>query len=410
MFRRTYRFFAKIPPEVEVQNWRFYLVSNFANTLGLVMQLFWLIFYLVMDLPELLAVTGVATLIMGINAGLIRRNQLYLAAVLVVVVLVGQFSFVTRYLGLGLEFQYYILLIAIFPLNISGAHSWLKYVLFTVCLGAFIGVEFLFDAAVPIVDLKSEVAFGIRIFNMTSSFIALGIYAIFYNYAINRTDDRLEEMYEEAESLLHNILPQPIAEELKEDPHAIATKYPAVSVVFADLVGFTQLSTRMKPIELVNLLNDIFSRFDDLAEKHGMEKIKTIGDAYMVVAGLPKVVADHAPRSARMALDMLEEVKVFNLAEDTRLAIRVGIASGEVVAGVIGKKKFSYDLWGDTVNTASRMESHGLPDKIQVCASTHHLLRDEFELEERGTIEVKGKGAMRTWFLLRPVENGAAFP
>jgi class 3 adenylate cyclase len=223
---------------------------------------------------------------------------------------------------------------------------------------------------------------------------------MYFNYAMNTTEKRLEEMYEEAESLLHNILPEPIARRLKDDPHAIADKYPAVSVIFADLVGFTELSVKIGPVQLVEFLNNIFSHFDDLADKLGIEKIKTIGDAYMAVAGLPEQVPDHAGRCADMALGILKALELFNASEGTHLAIRIGIDSGSVVAGVIGKTKFSYDLWGDTVNTASRMESHSIPGHIQVSDRTYQLLKDKYRFENRGPLSVKGKGEMNTWFLL----------
>ena len=165
-------------------------------------------------------------------------------------------------------------------------------------------------------------------------------------------------------------------------------------------MGFTPLSVTMNPIELVELLNQIFSGFDLLCERHGLEKIKTIGDAYMAVGGIPNPRADHAEAIAEMALDMQQEIALFNVKNKKFFSIRVGIHSGPVVAGVIGIKKFIYDLWGDTVNLASRMESHGLSWRIQVSEVTYNLLKNKYLLQERGIIEVKGKGAMKTYLLL----------
>ena len=169
--------------------------------------------------------------------------------------------------------------------------------------------------------------------------------------------------------------------------------------MFADLVGFTEFSAKRNAKELVELLNVIFSKFDQLTEQHGLEKIKTIGDAYMVVAGLPTARADHAEAIAKMALDMQQAIVKVNAETGTTFSIRIGINSGPVVAGVIGLKKFSYDLWGDTVNTASRMESQGIPGAIQVTAQTYERLRDRYLFEERGVISVKGKGEMITYLL-----------
>lgn len=203
----------------------------------------------------------------------------------------------------------------------------------------------------------------------------------------------------QTERLLHNILPARIAERLKKAQSAIAESFDEVTVMFADIVGFTEISARRSATELVELLNLIFSKFDQLSELHGLEKIKTIGDAYMVVGGLPVPQSDHAEAIVEMALDMQKGVSEFNAETGEALQIRIGINSGPVVAGVIGTKKFIYDLWGDTVNTASRMESHGIPGTIQVTASTYELLRDKYIFTVRGPINIKGKGPMTTYML-----------
>lgn len=204
---------------------------------------------------------------------------------------------------------------------------------------------------------------------------------------------------EKSEKLLLNILPASIAEQLKHRPDTIADSFDKVAVLFADIVGFTELATRISPIELVDLLNQIFSIFDKLAEKHQLEKIKTIGDAYLVVSGLPVPRQDYMEAIANMALDMQEAIKLFNAETGQTFRMRIGISSGPVVAGVIGLKKFVYDLWGDTVNTASRLESHGIPDYIQVCNTTYECLKQEYLLLERGKIQIKGKGEMLTYLL-----------
>lgn len=210
----------------------------------------------------------------------------------------------------------------------------------------------------------------------------------------------LRQEREQTERLLLNILPKPIADRLKQQETTIADNFASVTVMFADIVGFTELSGQILPTELVEILNEIFSEFDQLAEKHGLEKIKTIGDAYMVVGGIPKPQPNHASAIAEMALDMQAAIRQFQQETGKALNIRIGIHSGPVVAGVIGIKKFIYDLWGDTVNISSRMESHDLPGMIQVSAATYELLREQFVFEERGEIHIKGKGAMTTYLLL----------
>ncbi len=173
-----------------------------------------------------------------------------------------------------------------------------------------------------------------------------------------------------------------------------------MTILFADIVKFTELSSQVSPEELVSLLNEIFSAFDRLTERYGLEKIKTIGDAYMVAGGIPNTRPDHAEAVANMALDMRLEIAEFNKRNNCNCNIRIGINTGPVVAGVIGTKKFIYDLWGDTVNVASRMESHGMPGAIQVTADTYEMLRDRFEFEPRGKITIKGKGEMMTYLLI----------
>jgi class 3 adenylate cyclase len=208
----------------------------------------------------------------------------------------------------------------------------------------------------------------------------------------------IEQM--KSEKLMLNILPKPIADRLKKGEKSIAGSYPEVTVIFSDLVGFTKMSAQKTAPELVKLLNDIFSRFDKRAELLGLEKIKTIGDAYMAVGGLPIPRTDHAEIVADMAIGMFKDLAEFNVEYQQDIQMRIGMHSGPVVAGVIGFTKFSYDLWGNTVNTASRMESTAENGRIQVTAITKELLKENFELEERELIECKGLGPMLTSYLI----------
>ena len=205
---------------------------------------------------------------------------------------------------------------------------------------------------------------------------------------------------EKSSKLLLNILPKEIAEILKNENRLVADAYPEASILFADLVGFTPLSNQLSPIEMVQLLNEVYSHFDLLVEKYGVEKIRTIGDNYMVASGVPVSRSDHAQVLAQMALGISDFMASFPPVKGKQLQFRIGINSGPLVAGVVGKKKFQYDVWGNTVNIASRMESQGIPGKIQVTRATYALIKDDFEFEVRGVINVKGKGEMETWFLV----------
>ncbi len=269
--------------------------------------------------------------------------------------------------------------------------------------GAYVLLVVLASVIQRSLDVSNELSTGMILLFFVMNIV--GVSAITFVtllYFAGQKDDALRLLGIErgkSDRLLLNVLPREVADVLREENRTIAEHCDDVSVLFADIVGFTSLSERLSPGELVELLNEIFSQFDALADRYGVEKIRTIGDAYMVAAGVPTPRADHAQVLTSLALD-------FNglTASDTSgesLKLRVGINSGPVVAGVIGQAKFQYDIWGDTVNTASRMESHGMPGRIQITESTHELIKDAFHCTARGTIEVKGKGMMETWFVDR---------
>ncbi|MBE7493694.1 MAG: adenylate/guanylate cyclase domain-containing protein [Verrucomicrobiaceae bacterium] len=269
-----------------------------------------------------------------------------------------------------------------------------------VCVATFAAMLWLRHQNEPMVTVeRPEIRLAMEVF------ISIGalVLAIFITRALRVTARRSElqaiHEQERADRLLLNILPEQIARRLKEDPRTIADGFHDVTVLFADLVGFTPMSESMTPSELLRLMDRVFSRFDELVDQFGLEKIKTVGDAYMLAGGLPDPNHSHAEDVAGMALAMLQEVRQIHGPHGEPLSIRIGIATGPVVAGVIGRKKFLYDLWGDTVNTASRMESCAEANTIQVNESTWRRLKDRFRFRERGEIEIKGKGRVATWFL-----------
>jgi len=226
--------------------------------------------------------------------------------------------------------------------------------------------------------------------------IAMGSVAF---QVINRAERNLAIERDRSDRLLTNILPVPIAERLKQSHDLIADDFDESTVLFADIVGFTQYTETVSPQQLIGLLNSVFTEFDDLSQKHRAEKIKTIGDAYMAVAGVPIRSTNHAEQMAAMALEMQQVIERHNSDTGQTLQIRIGLHSGPVVAGVIGKQKFAYDLWGDTVNTAARMESHGMPGEIQVTPATHALLESNYRFVERGIINIKSKGPIKVYLL-----------
>ncbi len=272
-------------------------------------------------------------------------------------------------------------------------------VVFTCCF--FIGVDFI--AGIPprgLLPGLPEAFHHIETVLNLGGFLFCGLAMGGVAYVvINRAERSLAMERDRSEVLLNNILPGPIARRLKDSHATIADNFNETSILFADIAGFTKYTESVTPDELLRLLNSIFSEFDDLTNKYQAEKIKTIGDAYMVVAGVPISCTNHAEIMADLALDMEDVVKRLNEETGQALQIRVGIHSGSVIAGVIGKKKFAYDLWGDSVNTAARMESHGIPGEIQVSESTYQILKPNYNFTERGMIDIKGKGPMKAYLL-----------
>ncbi len=272
--------------------------------------------------------------------------------------------------------------------------------------GAFLALTLLSGLLEPTLsrdaaEIPDVVRIGFFVLNVTG--VSLTAYVLL-QYAVRARD----EAFTRSEGLLLNVLPRAIAERLKREPGVIAEAHDDVTVLFADIVDFTPFTERTEPERVVGVLDEIFSAFDALAERHGVEKIKTIGDAYMVASGLPESRPDHAEAMADMALDMQAEFGRLCELLALDLAIRIGMDSGPVIAGVIGRHKFIYDLWGDTVNTANRMESHGVAGRIQVGESAYRRLCDQYEFEERGEIEVKGKGRRLAYLLVRRLTQQAA--
>ena len=259
---------------------------------------------------------------------------------------------------------------------------------------ALLAVSLYFDDQVanwarPSDHRTSMIFFGM---NLIGPSVAIFLSMLYFVQAFRREHAR-------SEGLLLNILPGPIAERLKQGQDVIADRFSEVTILFADIVDFTKLSARVTPEELVRMLNAVFSAFDRLSDRHGLEKIKTIGDAYMVVGGLPEPRPDHAEAVAEMALDMRSEISRLGAALGRPIGLRIGIDTGPVVAGVIGTRKFAYDLWGDAVNTASRMESQGVANGIQLTEDAYRRLNDTYVCEARGVIDVKGKGELLTYLL-----------
>ncbi len=363
----------------------------------------YVIFCLIYDAQGLYA--QIATYLVGIPiislSYLILRRSPYLAT-LWWITTVGIVLFILAFLtGRDSGFQWYFLGAPGLLLTMLGSNRWKTAAsVSAVLVAAILYVEFAFvqPASFMRVDGTLQVIFLTLSITGTMAFAFIPIFDALTR--TRRAEQALAEEHARSETLLYNLLPEEIAARLKVEPtKVIADSFPQVAILFADIVNFTPRSAKMKPENVVDFLNRIFSAFDELAEKHGLEKIKTIGDAYMLAAGMPNPCRNPVHRAAAMALDMLKATRSLSRELGDDVQVRIGLHSGPAVAGVIGTSKLFYDVWGETVNTASRMESHGQSSRIQVTGAAKRELEDDYHFEPRGTIEVKGIGPIETWWL-----------
>lgn len=336
-----------------------------------------------------------------------RRGCHGLAAGVAALELCAHQALSVHFVGWEAGLQYYLLVLPPVVFSLPGRRLALKVGWSVLAAATFLVLMGFGRDRVP-VHAVAPWALGVALLvNVAIVFALLGFFAFHYARAAEVAESRLQVEFDRAEGLLHSILPVSIADRLKQSEGVIADGFAEASVLFADLEGFTGLAERLAPERLVAVLNEIFRDFDDLVERHGLEKIKTIGDAYMVAAGLPISRPDHAEALADLARDMMLALEERSRALGLPLRMRVGINSGRVVAGVIGRRRFIYDLWGDCVNVASRMEAHGVPGRIQVTRATRDRLVSRYRLESRGEIVVKGKGLMEVFLLGEPISGPA---
>ncbi len=391
--------FTRLPKTVHPSHFRTYVLLNVGAVAAALIHLALIGVFWALEIHAMAVVNFFSAAIYVVAGWFNRRGYHTTTVVLALAELVVHQALCVYYMGWGAGFQYYLITITTVVFFLPSGRVLSKLFLVVLAPAAFIALDFYARVAEPVYSVPPATLMVFNIVNIAMVFGLLALFAFNYNHAAEVAEARVDEERQRAESLLHNILPVPIAARLKTSRTVIADGYENATILFSDIVGFTPLSERMPPEKVVWLLNDIFSEFDDLVAESGLEKIKTIGDAYMVAAGIPQRRDDHARAIADLALDMMAALKKRGDTPDGPLKMRIGISSGPVVAGVIGKRKFIYDLWGDSVNTAARMESHGVPGEIQVARSTYEALKDDYEFEARGTILVKGKGPMEAFLL-----------
>ncbi|HMZ14522.1 MAG TPA: adenylate/guanylate cyclase domain-containing protein [Mycobacterium sp.] len=376
-------------------------VLNIATWIAAVVTLFFGIMQIVTG-PKILALglVNVGTAIAFMLIPLLHRFGDVIASLTFVTVAFASLTYVGWHIGTdsGLQF-YYIVSASLAVLVLGVEHLVMASVVVAIGAGLTIASQFVVPGDTGI-QPRWAVEFG---FVLTTISACVMIFATVY-YAmreVSRAEAAMEVEYGRSEALLANILPATIAARLKDPAHGvIADRYEDASILFADIAGFTERASHMPPAELVRFLDRLYTTFDRLVDKHGLEKIKTTGDSYMVVSGVPQSRADHVEALAALALDISRAVGDLRDPTGRPVPLRIGMASGPVVAGVVGARRFFYDVWGDAVNVASRMESTDPEGRIQVPQDVYERLRDHFELEERGDVEIKGKGVMRTWYLV----------
>lgn len=388
------------PDHIPLPEYRFFSLIRIIMHLGLVVHAGFFVGFHLLGIRELATFNVVSVTMFRLAIHFNERRQYYVSLVVGMSEILLHQSLAVYFIGLESQFHLYILLCTTMLFFLPN-RPFFKTILLTICISDFVLVKYLVSELGPIYTVHPVVMAAIGVANMLCNGFCLGLFLNHFSNAMSETEKELVIAKRKSDALLLNILPRSIAKRLKETDGVIAEDFNSVTILFADIAGFTELSQKVAPKQLVQLLNTLFSAFDELTDKYGLEKIKTIGDAYMVAGGLPDRCNDHTHRMAKMALDMQSHLSTMQDVMGSKLQIRIGMHTGPVVAGVIGVKKFSYDLWGDSVNTASRLESHGVEGKIHVSADVRHVLVPYgcYHFEERGIVNMKGKGEMRTWFL-----------
>lgn len=390
---------SRIPDTVPPDHRRFYALARIAFAVALGAHALFLVLFLLIGEPELALFNVVSVGVWGGCLYFHARGHYRVLGGPAFAELFAHATLCVVVLGTASGFHLYLLTAVALPFLVPFYGRRLRWGLAVTSAVAFAAL-LVYGQRVPPASVRSDaILTGFLAGNSVGICVVIAAVIATYENVVVRAEAALQKAYARTDALLHNILPAGIVARLKEESGTVAERHDAVSILFADLVGFTALSGTMRPEAVVDLLNRIFSGFDELVGDRPVEKIKTIGDAYMAVSGAPDPYPRHADALVDLALAMQERTRRIARDEGLDLQLRIGIHSGRAVAGVIGTQKLAYDLWGDTVNTAARMESCGLPNRIHVSDTTKRLLADGYSLKPRGELEVPGKGRMRTWLI-----------
>lgn len=436
---RLYQHFDTLPKGVELENSRFYTVSNLAQTLAWNAHMWWFFVFWYLEIYTLAWVQLLSVLAYVIAIVANRKGHHMTSMTISLMEIILHQILAVWLLGAMSGFQYFIPVVAIFPFLKPSGSVFLKTGLLLMCAAAFLFIELYVSTKTPIYNIGDSPLMIFNITNIVMAFGFVGLWALYLNVAIYRAEiilakrtrevalleqkaeqDKLaydlqvkerdneifrlrnielEEEKNKSRKLLLNILPEETADELMNSGKARPRRYDSATVLFADFVGFTSKAEQMEPEELIRQIDVYFSAFDRIAQKHSIEKIKTIGDAYMAVGGLPVANRTHPFDAVKAAMEMLAFAEKQKSLAKIPFEIRIGIHTGSLVAGVVGEHKFQYDIWGDTVNVAARMEQNSSPGKINISAALYNLVKNEFLCSSRGPVEVKNKGKIEMYFL-----------
>lgn len=395
-------YFTTCPATVSIRNFRYYLVAHIAYNFAITVHLLWLIYFFIIDVKPLFYFNCFSVPFFLFCILINRKGYHLLTTTTAMLEIVSHQLIATYLLGSGSGFQYYLLVVAIFPFVMPKWPLPVKIFIFLFPLASYMIIEFYFNFHV--IPLKTD-PINLAILKSTNllfSFFCLGILGAHFNYAGSKTEEELDLLIKTNESLLNNILPVETALELKTTGFAKARGFNEVTVLFTDFKNFTLMSELLSAQELVNEINYFYSAFDSIITKHNVEKIKTIGDSYMCAGGLPVANKTNAEDTMRAALEirdfMIKEKEARERIGKNCFEIRIGCNTGPVVAGIVGINKFAYDIWGDTVNIASRMESSGVAGKVNISGTTYELIKDKFTCTYRGKIKAKNKGEIDMYF------------
>lgn len=378
---------------------RIHLILKFAMPIFVILHVLLLLIFIYLRIKPLIIFNTISVILYSIVIVLIRKNFTHIPALVAYLEIMASMTISLLCLGWDSGFHIWIVAQSATVFIMYKLKYRYKWGLIFLSLIFFTFILFILKNVDPLYILKKNQLDLLFNYNYFTALISV-ISGFFYlNWSAERTESALFREHLKSKALLLNILPETTADRLTNGEKMIADSFQDCAILFADLVGFTEMSSRMSAGDLVQLLNEIFCKFDEITDKWDLEKIKTIGDAYMVAAGVPEEIDQPCKQLVSFGFDILVALNEINRQHNTDLQLRIGIHAGKAVAGVIGKKKFTYDLWGDTVNTASRMESHGVPGRIQVSSEVAEMIKDQYSLESRGHISVKGKGELQVYLV-----------